>query len=106
MDQIALWMVLWVASGAFIGGGGAPPVARGRRDELKDRLTQMKVGCAIYYPVPLHLQECFANLGGKAGDFPVAEQAALETLALPVFPELSPSQKAFLAYHLAQFSKE
>lgn len=81
-------------------------VARGRRDELKDRLTQMKVGCAIYYPVPLHLQECFANLGGKAGDFPVAEQAAMETLALPVFPELSPSQKAFLAYHLAQFSRE
>lgn len=81
-------------------------VARGRRDELKDRLTQLKVGCAIYYPVPLHLQECFANLGGKAGDFPVAEQAALETLALPVFPELTPSQKAFLAYHLAQFSKE
>jgi dTDP-4-amino-4,6-dideoxygalactose transaminase len=81
-------------------------VARGRRDELKDRLTQLKVGCAIYYPVPLHLQECFANLGGKAGDFPVAERAALETLALPVFPELAPSQKAFLAYHLAQFSKE
>jgi len=81
-------------------------VARGRRDALKERLTELRVGSAIYYPVPLHLQECFANLGGKAGDFPVAEQAALETLALPVFPELAASQKAFVAYHLAQFSRE
>ena len=81
-------------------------VARGRRDLLKDRLAELKIGHAIYYPVPLHLQECFANLGGKPGDFPLAEKAALETLALPVFPELTPSQKAFLAYHLAQFSRE
>ena len=81
-------------------------IARGRRDLLKDRLAELKIGHAIYYPVPLHLQECFANLGGKPGDFPVAEKAALETLALPVFPELTPSQKAFLAYHLAQFSRE
>jgi dTDP-4-amino-4,6-dideoxygalactose transaminase len=81
-------------------------VARGRRDELKERLTRLKVGHAIYYPVPLHLQECFADLGGKPGDFPEAERAASETLALPVFPELALSQKAFVAYHLAEFSKE
>lgn len=81
-------------------------VARGRRDELKERLAQLKIGHAVYYPVPLHLQECFAGLGGKPGDFPEAERAATETLALPVFPELAGSQKAFLAYHLAQFSRE
>ena len=81
-------------------------VARGRRDELKERLARLNVGSAIYYPLPLHLQECFSNLGGKEGDFPVSEKAATETLALPVFPELTPSQKAFVAYHLAQFSRE
>ncbi|HYN41685.1 MAG TPA: DegT/DnrJ/EryC1/StrS family aminotransferase [Thermoanaerobaculia bacterium] len=81
-------------------------VARGRRDALKERFVQLKIGHAVYYPVPLHLQECFAGLGGKPGDFPEAERAALETIALPVFPELAPSQKAFVAYHLAQFSRE
>ncbi len=81
-------------------------VARGRREALKERLVQLKIGHAVYYPVPLHLQECFAGLGGKPGDFPEAERAAMETIALPVFPELAPSQKAFVAYHLAQFSRE
>ncbi len=81
-------------------------VARGRREELKERLTQLRIGHAVYYPVPLHLQECFRDLGGKPGDFPEAERAAMETLALPVFPELALSQKAFVAYHLAQFSRE
>ena len=77
-----------------------------KRDSLKAFLEKKSIGCAIYYPVPLHLQECFAALGGKAGDFPVSERAAKETLALPVFPELTGEQKAALSSDLSEFSRE
>jgi dTDP-4-amino-4,6-dideoxygalactose transaminase len=67
-----------------------------RRDELQAALKLKGVGTEVYYPVPLHLQACFAHLGHAAGAFPESERAAKETLALPVYPELSDSQARYV----------
>lgn len=74
-----------------------------RRDELKARLTERSIGNEIYYPVPFHLQECFADLGYAPGAFVAAEAASAEVLALPVYPELTAEQIAYVVDTIAEF---
>ncbi len=77
----------------------------GQRDRIWEELKAAGVGCTVYYPVPLHLQECFQDLGYRKGDFPVSEAAANETLALPIYPELSHIQKKYVAETLLHLIK-
>jgi len=70
------------------------------RDRVKQRLADKGVGTGVYYPVPLHLQECFRYLGGKEGDLPVTERACREVLALPIYPELPEEHVRYVAKEL------
>jgi dTDP-4-amino-4,6-dideoxygalactose transaminase len=73
------------------------------RDELQAYLRKNGVGTEVYYPIPIHLQECFAYLGYTAGAFPESERAARETLALPIYPELTESQARFVVDCIGEF---
>lgn len=73
------------------------------RNELRDFLRSKNIACEIYYPLSLHEQECFRDLGYVAGDFPNAERAAAESLALPVFPELLPEQIEYVVRTIREF---
>jgi dTDP-4-amino-4,6-dideoxygalactose transaminase len=74
-----------------------------RRDDLKRNLEQNHIGCALHYPLPLHLQKCYADLGYEPGDFPVAERTARECLSLPIYPELTESQIERIAAVIKKF---
>jgi dTDP-4-amino-4,6-dideoxygalactose transaminase len=78
-------------------------VAGGQRDALVRHLQAERIGCEVYYPIPLHLQECLAFLGHKEGDFPVSEAASHEVLALPMFPEITAEQQRRVVQGLAAF---
>jgi len=81
-------------------------VLNGKRDALKQFLTERKIGCEIYYPVPLHRQECFNGVGRGAEYVPTAEKLAQEVLSIPVFPEITEAQRAWVAESLAAFAAQ
>lgn len=72
------------------------------RDRVKQQLAERGVGSAVYYPIPLHLQECFRPLGYKPGDLPESERACREVLALPIYPELEEEQMRYVAKQLLE----
>jgi dTDP-4-amino-4,6-dideoxygalactose transaminase len=81
-------------------------VRHGHRDQMMQQLKAQKIGCAVYYPKPLHLQTCFKHLGYRAGQFPEAEAASREILALPSYPELPVDHQVRVATSVAEICRE
>jgi len=73
------------------------------RDQLQAFLKKKGIGSEVYYPVPMHMQDCFAYLGINAGEFPESERAAKESLAIPVYPELNDEQAKYVVDSIAEF---
>ena len=76
-------------------------ISGGRRDEVRQQLADRNIGSEIYYPIPLHLQECFKDLGYEEGSLPHTETAAAEVLSLPIFPELTIAEQTYVVQSLA-----
>ena len=81
-------------------------VGRGQRDALVRHFRADKIGCEIYYPIPLHMQECLDYLGYREGDFPASERAAQDVLALPMFPEITADQQDRVVQSVARFLRQ
>ena len=78
-------------------------VPDGQRDALRSYLAKANIGSEIYYPVPLHLQQCFEPLGYQVGSLPETERAANEVLSLPIYPELTEAQQAAVVDHIGRY---
>ncbi|MBK6879168.1 MAG: DegT/DnrJ/EryC1/StrS family aminotransferase [Elusimicrobia bacterium] len=113
-ENAARYRKLFAAAGLERKGVVLPPEVRPhiynqfvirapRRDALIEHLKSKDIWTEVYYPVPLHLQECFAYLGHRPGDFPESERAARETLALPIYPGLTEAQQAYVVETIAGF---
>ncbi len=74
-----------------------------RRDELRESLQNHGIGTDVYYPLPLHVQQCYGHLGYRVGDFPISEEASRSVLALPVFPEITPEEQHWVVERIGAF---
>jgi dTDP-4-amino-4,6-dideoxygalactose transaminase len=81
-------------------------IATPKRDKLKQFLAENSIGSAIFYPKPLHLQDCFSNLGYRPGDLPIAEQLCEEVLSLPIYSELEPEQIEYVAKTVLKYYRK